>query len=101
VLVIDLNALGTLISDSQKSSALSFAAWIGIGLLVGFIGSTILNKTGRGVVRDVLLGICRGNGRRFCSQSAGEAQRFESRSLQLTGGGGWRRGVYDRLSRAI
>lgn len=57
MLVIGLNALGTLISDSQKSSALSFVAWIGIGLLVGFIGSKILNKTGRGVVRDVLLGI--------------------------------------------
>jgi hypothetical protein len=34
VLVVDLNALGILISDSQKSSAISFAAWIGIGLVI-------------------------------------------------------------------
>ena len=57
MLVIDLNALGILISDSQKSSAISFAAWIGIGLVIGFIGSRILNKTGSGLMRDVLLGI--------------------------------------------
>lgn len=57
MLVIDLNALGILISDSQKSSALSFAAWIGIGLVIGFICSKMLNKTGRGLMRDVLLGV--------------------------------------------
>jgi uncharacterized membrane protein YeaQ/YmgE (transglycosylase-associated protein family) len=57
VLVIDPNALGILISDGHKSSAISFAAWIVIGLVVGFVGSRILNKTGRGLMRDVFLGI--------------------------------------------
>lgn len=57
MLVVDLNVLSILITDSQESSAISFIAWIVIGLLVGFIGSKILNKTGRGIARDVLLGI--------------------------------------------
>ena len=51
------NRSGVVILNPQESGALSFVAWIVIGLLVGFIGSKILNKTGRGVVRDVLLGI--------------------------------------------
>ena len=36
---------------------MSFVAWIVIGLVVGFIGSKILNKTGRGLGRDCLIGI--------------------------------------------
>jgi len=36
---------------------LSFVAWIVIGLVIGFIGSKILNKTGRGLGRDCLIGI--------------------------------------------
>jgi uncharacterized membrane protein YeaQ/YmgE (transglycosylase-associated protein family) len=51
------NRSGLVILNRQESSALSFVAWIVIGLLVGFIGSKILNKTDRGRVRDVLLGI--------------------------------------------
>lgn len=51
------NRSGLLILNRQESSALSFVLWIVIGLVVGFIGSKILNKTRRGRVRDVLLGI--------------------------------------------
>jgi uncharacterized membrane protein YeaQ/YmgE (transglycosylase-associated protein family) len=47
---------GVLILDRQESSTLSFVAWIMIGLVIGFIGSKILNKTGRGLGRDCLLG---------------------------------------------
>lgn len=36
---------------------MSFVAWIVLGLVAGFIGSKILNKTGHGLGRDVLLGI--------------------------------------------
>jgi uncharacterized membrane protein YeaQ/YmgE (transglycosylase-associated protein family) len=36
---------------------MSLLAWIVLGLLAGFIGSKLVNKTGEGVVLDVLLGI--------------------------------------------
>ena len=36
---------------------MSILAWIILGLLAGFIGSKLVNKTGEGVVLDVLLGI--------------------------------------------
>ena len=36
---------------------MSFLAWIVLGLLAGFIGSKIVNKSGEGVVLDILLGI--------------------------------------------
>jgi uncharacterized membrane protein YeaQ/YmgE (transglycosylase-associated protein family) len=55
--VISLTTLGMLISSTQQDSVMSFVAWIVLGLVVGFIGSKFLNKTGRGLVRDVLLGI--------------------------------------------
>jgi uncharacterized membrane protein YeaQ/YmgE (transglycosylase-associated protein family) len=32
-------------------------AWIIVGLIAGFIGSKIVNKTGEGMLRDILLGI--------------------------------------------
>lgn len=36
---------------------MSILAWIVLGLLAGFIGSKLVNKTGEGVVLDVGLGI--------------------------------------------
>jgi uncharacterized membrane protein YeaQ/YmgE (transglycosylase-associated protein family) len=51
------NRTGMLILNRQESSTLAFVAWIGIGLVTGFIGSKILNKTGRGLGRDSLIGI--------------------------------------------
>ena len=48
---------GVLVLNRQESSTLSFVAWIVIGLVTGFIGSKILNKTGRGLGRDCLIGI--------------------------------------------
>ncbi|MEP6820035.1 MAG: GlsB/YeaQ/YmgE family stress response membrane protein [bacterium] len=36
---------------------MSFLAWIVLGLVAGFIGSKLVNKTGEGIFRDVLLGI--------------------------------------------
>jgi uncharacterized membrane protein YeaQ/YmgE (transglycosylase-associated protein family) len=32
-------------------------AWLILGLLAGFIGSKIVNKTGEGIILDILLGI--------------------------------------------
>jgi uncharacterized membrane protein YeaQ/YmgE (transglycosylase-associated protein family) len=48
---------GMLILNRRESSTLAFVAWIVIGLVTGFIGSKILNKTGRGLGRDCLIGI--------------------------------------------
>jgi uncharacterized membrane protein YeaQ/YmgE (transglycosylase-associated protein family) len=36
---------------------MSILAWIILGLIAGFIGSKIVNKSGEGVVMDVVLGI--------------------------------------------
>jgi uncharacterized membrane protein YeaQ/YmgE (transglycosylase-associated protein family) len=36
---------------------MSILAWIVLGLLAGFIGSKIVNKSGEGVIVDILLGI--------------------------------------------
>ena len=36
---------------------MSFLAWIVLGLVAGFIGSKIVNKTGEGVLLDIVLGI--------------------------------------------
>jgi uncharacterized membrane protein YeaQ/YmgE (transglycosylase-associated protein family) len=36
---------------------MSILAWIVLGLLAGFIGSKIVNKSGEGFIVDILLGI--------------------------------------------
>ncbi len=36
---------------------MSFAAWIGLGLIAGFVGSRIINRTGEGYFLDILLGV--------------------------------------------
>lgn len=36
---------------------MSFLAWIVLGLLAGFIGSKIVNKTGEGILLDIVLGV--------------------------------------------
>ena len=36
---------------------MSFLAWIVLGLIAGFIGSKLVNKTGEGLILDIVLGI--------------------------------------------
>jgi uncharacterized membrane protein YeaQ/YmgE (transglycosylase-associated protein family) len=36
---------------------MSILAWIVLGLLAGFIGSKLVNKSGEGVVLDIVLGV--------------------------------------------
>jgi uncharacterized membrane protein YeaQ/YmgE (transglycosylase-associated protein family) len=36
---------------------LSFPAWIVLGLITGFVGSRIINRTGEGKLLDILLGV--------------------------------------------
>src|SRR5258708_15944527 len=36
---------------------MSILAWIVLGLIAGFIGSKLVNKTGEGVILDIVLGV--------------------------------------------
>ncbi len=36
---------------------MSILAWIVLGLIAGFIGSKVVNKSGEGIILDILLGI--------------------------------------------
>ena len=36
---------------------MSFVAWIILGLVAGFVGSKIVNKTGEGLFLDIILGV--------------------------------------------
>ena len=36
---------------------MSFIAWIVLGLIAGFIASKIVNKSGKGMILDIILGI--------------------------------------------
>jgi len=36
---------------------MSILAWIVLGLIAGLIGSKIINKTGEGILLDIILGI--------------------------------------------
>jgi uncharacterized membrane protein YeaQ/YmgE (transglycosylase-associated protein family) len=36
---------------------MSIIAWLVVGLIAGFIGSKIINKTGEGLVIDIVLGV--------------------------------------------
>ena|ERR1700722_8141090 len=44
-------------SALQSENLMSIIAWIILGLIAGFVASKIVNRTGEGVVLDVLLGI--------------------------------------------
>ena len=69
-----LRTLTTFVTDPQLGSLISFAAWILLGALIGFIGSKIVNKTGYGLVRDVLLGIFGAIFGGFLANLLGESQ---------------------------
>jgi len=36
---------------------MSILAWIVLGLIAGFVGSKVVNKSGKGIVLDIILGI--------------------------------------------
>lgn len=55
--IIDIASLSLFFSDRRENSALAFIGWIGLGVVAGFIGSKLINKTGHGRHRDVLLGV--------------------------------------------
>ncbi len=41
----------------QQGEAMSFLAWVVLGLVAGFIGSKIVNRRGEGILIDILLGV--------------------------------------------
>ena len=41
----------------QTAPYMGFISWIVLGLIAGFIGSKIINKTGEGLILDVILGV--------------------------------------------
>jgi uncharacterized membrane protein YeaQ/YmgE (transglycosylase-associated protein family) len=54
---IDIATMGLLLSDRRENSALAFIGWIALGVVTGFIGSKLINRTRHGRHRDVLLGV--------------------------------------------
>ncbi len=55
--IMDAGMLALMVTQRQQDSAMSFFAWIVLGLIAGYIGSKLVNRTGEGLIRDVLLGI--------------------------------------------
>jgi uncharacterized membrane protein YeaQ/YmgE (transglycosylase-associated protein family) len=56
-------AIGAYGSSSLRSlteptgQSMSFLAWIGLGLVAGYIGSKLVNRRGEGILLDILLGV--------------------------------------------
>ena len=48
---------GRIVGLCSKGDFMSIIAWIILGLIAGFIGSKIVNKSGDGIIVDLLLGI--------------------------------------------
>ena len=57
MLAICISTLGILITNRQQESVMSFISWLLLGLVAGVIGSKLVNRTGEGIVRDILLGV--------------------------------------------
>ncbi|GAC1457234.1 MAG: GlsB/YeaQ/YmgE family stress response membrane protein [Steroidobacteraceae bacterium] len=45
------------LNNCQGSLAMSIIAWIVLGLIAGFIASKIVNKSGDGLILDIVLGV--------------------------------------------
>src|SRR6185369_17495699 len=98
MLVIDLTTLGMLISNRQEGSAMSFIAWIVLGLVAGFIGSKLVNHSGEGLIRDVLLGVVGAFIGSYLFSLVWSVGRDWAESLQPARGCGRSRSVPGRLS---
>ncbi len=44
-------------ADDQHGMLMSIIIWLFIGLVAGFLGSKIVNKSGDGIVLDIILGL--------------------------------------------
>jgi uncharacterized membrane protein YeaQ/YmgE (transglycosylase-associated protein family) len=81
--------LTTFVTDLQLGSLISFCAWILLGGLIGFIGSKIFNKSGHGLVRDILLSVFGSIFGGFLANLLGESRtaRLDRYSLFVAGVG--------------
>jgi uncharacterized membrane protein YeaQ/YmgE (transglycosylase-associated protein family) len=44
-------------SIQQEELTMSFVTWVVLGLAAGFIGSQLVNRRGKGILLDILLGV--------------------------------------------
>jgi uncharacterized membrane protein YeaQ/YmgE (transglycosylase-associated protein family) len=44
-------------TNGREGKSMSIVAWIILGGIAGWIGSLVVNKTGEGLLRDILLGV--------------------------------------------
>ena len=49
--------MGATPQSPPEGNAMSILAWIVLGLVAGFIASKLVNKTGSGLVMDIVLGV--------------------------------------------
>jgi uncharacterized membrane protein YeaQ/YmgE (transglycosylase-associated protein family) len=49
--------LNNIKTNRDKEKKMGILAWLILGLLAGFIGSKIVNKSGEGMILDILIGI--------------------------------------------
>ncbi len=47
-------------NDQTVNEGAGFIAWILVGLIGGYLASRVVNKTGEGLLRDIILGIIGG-----------------------------------------
>jgi uncharacterized membrane protein YeaQ/YmgE (transglycosylase-associated protein family) len=45
------------LGEAQRRMNMSFLAWIILGLVAGFVGSKLVNKSGEGFFMDIILGV--------------------------------------------
>ena len=55
--VLVVKVLLTDFAGQKEIDRMGIISWIVLGLLAGFIGSKVVNKSGEGVLLDILLGI--------------------------------------------
>jgi uncharacterized membrane protein YeaQ/YmgE (transglycosylase-associated protein family) len=51
------SVIDVLFTEEEKGAYMSLLSWIVLGLIAGFIGSKIVNKTGKGFFLDIVIGV--------------------------------------------